>query len=498
MAMRRSLRIATLLVFALAAPAVAQQVERTGRGLHDYDELLDELLAGDYTLVSENLLVANGDTLVGPVLAVGATLRVNGTIAGDLYIVDANVFLRPTASVTGRVYNLGGGYFPSEEASVAAVTNEPLAPYELTRLPDGTLRIVGTRRRSPIVLDGFRGVRIPTYDRVDGLTVGLGAGVLTPPLGRVEPLLRGWVEYRTEPGEFTGGGELSATRGMTTIAVGAERTTATQDRWIRSDLTNSISTLWDGDDYRNYYGSDRGWVEARRVFEAGARATEGFLRFQVEDATARATGDPWIVWEPDSLRTNPPVPEIRISSLWAGASVSWERPRIVGEITLDTEFAFDVLDGERSFNRFAVTGQTGVPGLANHTIELEWHLRGPLPGTDSLPRQRWSFVGGSGTLYTYDIAEFPGDRVVFGGLRYVMPLPASLTLPLIGRPSLNLLHTTGAAWTAELRRAARHNFGAELRWPFFYARILVDPEDIEEPEFSVNVAFPRGSLPWSP
>src|SRR5690606_20455824 len=82
--------------------------------------------------------------------------------------------------------------------------------------------------RSRIVFDGFRGVRLPTYDRVDGLTLGVGAGILTPPVGPIEPLLRGWVEYRFERGEFTGGGEASATRGRTTLAVGAERTTATE------------------------------------------------------------------------------------------------------------------------------------------------------------------------------------------------------------------------------------------------------------------------------
>lgn len=493
-----------LLALAMAAPAAAQQrtgqttphIERTGRGILVYDRALDALLADDYTLVSENLLVANGDTLAGPVLVAGATLRVNGTIDGDLYIVDANVFLRPTAVVTGSIYNLGGGLYPSEQAQVAGVTDEPIAPYEVERLADGSLRIVGTRSRSALVLDGFRGVRIPTYDRVDGLSVGVGAGLLTPPLASIEPMVRGWAEYRVERSEFTGGGELSAARGATTLAVGAERTTESEDRWIRGDLTNSLSTIWDGDDYRNYYQSDRGWVEARRVFETGQRISNAFLRFQVEDATSLPAGDPWIIRQPDSIRPNPAVADIRISSLLAGGSVTWDTPNLVGEVAIETEFAFDVLDGERSFRRFAITGEAAIPALADHTLEVEWHFRGPFPGTDSLPRQRWSFVGGSGTLYTYDIAAFPGDRVAFAGLTYVIPLPARLTLPLIGRPSFNLLQTTAAAWTHDIERVARHNLGAELRWPFFYARVIADPENFDEPEFSVNVSFPRGSLPW--
>lgn len=481
-----------------ASQAAAQQVQRTGRGLHDYDQQLDSVLSGSYTLVSANRLIENGETVRGTVLVAGATLRVNGTIDGDVWIVDGNVFLRPTAVVTGTVYNLGGGYFPSEQARVAGVQDEPFAPYEVERREDGSLRIVGTRQRSMLVLDGFRGVRLPTYDRVDGLTLGLGAGFLTPPIGAIEPMLRGWVEYRFERGELTGGGEASATRGRTTLAVGAERTTATEDRWIRGDLTNSISVLWDGDDHRNYYQSDRGWVELRRVLEERPhRDTNAFVRLQVEDATSLEAGDPWMIRKPDSIRPNPAMPEIRITSIVAGGLMSWEQPRLDAELEAEAEFAIDAFDGERSFNRFVINGAAAVPALADHTISLQVHWRAPLPGTDSLPRQRWSMVGGSGTLPTFDIGEFQGDRVVFAEIRYIIPLPEYLRIPYVGVPSFNLLHASGTAWTYEQSRAIRHNFGAELRWPFFYARALFDPEEIDDPKLNVGVSFPRRSLPWT-
>lgn len=492
----RHFLLAVLVLLLSAGSVNAQRVERTGRGLLDRDQELDRLLAGAYTLIAQDTLIANGDTLDGPVLVAGATMRVNGTVDGDLYIVDSNVFLRPTAEVTGQVVNLGGGFFPSEQARIAAIVDEPLAPYEVERPAPDVLRIVGTRQRSALVLDGVRGVRIPTYDRVDGLTVGIGAGYLTPALGRVEPMVRGWVEYRTEPGEFTGGGELSATRGRSTLAVGAERTTASEDRWIRNDLLNSIAVLWDGDDYRNYYAADRGWLEARRVLERGPREINAFLRLQVEDATSRAAGDPWILFDPDSLRPNPAVDEMRITSVRAGGTVGLRMPRIEADLGVETEFGFEGLDGERTFQRFELFGEGAVPALADHTLELEWHLRGPLPGTDSLPRQRWSFVGGSGTLYTYEIAEFAGDRVVFAGLRYIIPIPDRWGVSFFGQPTLNLRHIAATAWTAEARRAVRHNLGLELRWPFFYGRVFVDPENLDDPKFSFNVTLPRRTRPW--
>jgi len=57
-----------------------------------------------------------------------------------------------------------------------------------------------------------------------------------------------------------------------------------------------------------------------------------------------------------------------------------------------------------------------MKAIANHTLEIEANFRGPLPGTETLPLQRWTFVGGSGTLYTFDIAEFRGDRLAFVGV----------------------------------------------------------------------------------
>jgi hypothetical protein len=270
-----------LICLGVIAPAAsAQTVEVRGRGDATNDAFLRRLIeSGDYRLIAQDTLLGRNDTIRGTTLVVDATLRLEGTIAGDLVIVDANVFIRPTARVLGSIRNISGGLYYSELAQVgAAIQSEPNAPYRADRPDIDRIVIRGTTRESPLVLYGVRGVQLPTYDRVDGLTLSLAAGVLLPRLGDVEPILRGRVDYRSARGDFTGGAELAAMRRRTEVAIGAERTTVTNERWIRSDLSNTISSLLRGHDRRDYYESDRAYVEVRRLLERGPRVTNAFLR----------------------------------------------------------------------------------------------------------------------------------------------------------------------------------------------------------------------------
>jgi hypothetical protein len=138
-----------------------------------------------------------------------------------------------------------------------------------------------------------------------------------------------------------------------------------------------------------------------------------------------------------------------------------------------------------------------MAALANHTLTISPHAQGPLPGTDSLPLQRWSFVGGSGTLYTFDVAQFRGDRVAFVETEYSIPLPARLRIRLLGRPYVELLHAAGMAWSTGETPAFEQNVGARLSFNVLYVRAVTDPSRFEDDiEVTVGVTFPRRALPW--
>lgn len=495
--MLRSLVLCCLLL-AAAGAADAQDVDVRGRGDAENDRFLRRLVeSGEYVLLDRDTLLARNDTIPGTALVVGGTLRLEGVITGDLVIVDANVFVRPTARIMGDVRNLAGGLYYSELAAViGTIHSEPNAPYRVDARDDGSVVILGTTAESAIVLYGFRGLHIPTYDRVDGLTLSVGAGYLVPRIGDVEPVVRGRLDYRTERSEFTGGLELAGVRRRTEVAVGAERTTLTNERWIRSDITNTISSFVQAKDRRDYYAADRGYVEVRRLLESGRRVTNAYVRAQVEDASPLLAADPWSItgeFRPDNI----PVAESRITSAVIGGSSIWTHPLHVFEVNALTEFATDLIDGDYSFNRFEIDASWAMAALANHTLRIEPHVQGPLPGTESLPFQRWSFVGGSGTLNTYDVAEFRGDRVAFVETEYSIPLPRRLRIRLLGRPNFDLLHMAGMAWSDGESPEFEQNIGVRLRFNMLYLRAVTHPSRFtDDAEFSISVTFPRSAYPW--
>lgn len=493
----RYLFAALLSILLLPAAGRAQTVELQGRGDFDNDSYLRALIeGGNYTLISRDTLLARTDTLRGPVLVLGSTMRVEGVIDGDLVIVDSNVFLRPTARVTGGVRNIGGGLFPSEQAQIAgASVSEPNADYIVERR-EGSLVILGTVARSNVALDGIGGVLVPTYDRVSGLSLSVGGGYLLPRIGRVEPVVRGRVGYRSQRGRFDGGLELAGTRGATVLAIGAERTTLTNEQWLRSDVSNTITSLLMGKDRRDYYEVERAYAELRRELESGPRTSFAILRAQVEDATTLAAGQPWSVvgtFREDNILFEPR----RISSLIASAGSQWELPRHVVEVAAALEVGAELLDGEHSFARYEVDADWAMAALRDHTLRIDAHMQGPLPGTTTLPGQRWSFVGGSGTLLTYEDAEFRGDRVVMVETEYIIPLPARLSIRMLGRPSLDLLHMVGMAWTADESRGLEQNIGLRLSYNVLYVRAVTHPERFsDDVEFSFGVRFPQRSFAW--
>jgi hypothetical protein len=481
-----------------AVAVQAQSVTVRGRGDAEHDRYLRQLVeSGAFELVARDTLLARSDTIHGTALVLGTTVRLEGVITGDLIIVDANVFIRPTARIMGDVRNVAGGLYYSELAAViGSVRSAPNAPYRVDHRDDGSIVILGTTAESALRLYGFKGLLIPTYDRVDGLTLSASAGLLLPRIGVVEPIVRGRVDYRTERGEFTGGAELAAARRRTEVAVGAERTTVTNERWIRSDLNNTLSSIIQAKDRRDYYAADRAYVEVRRLLENGARVTNAFVRAQAEDADPLIARDPWSI-AGDFRADNIMVTPSRIASAVIGATSLWTTRSNALEFTAAVEFAGDVLDGDHSFGRYEVDAAWAMAALANHTLTIAPHVQGPLPGTESLPLQRWSFVGGSGTLYTFDLAEFRGDRVALVETDYSIPFPRSLRIRFLGRPHFELLHVAGMAWTADVSPRLEQNIGVRLRFNMLYLRAVTDPSRFtDDAEFAIGVSFPRSGYPW--
>jgi hypothetical protein len=131
-------------------------------------------------------------------------------------------------------------------------------------------------------------------------------------------------------------------------------------------------------------------------------------------------------------------------------------------------------------------------------LEIDAYAQGPLPGTDSLPLQRWTFVGGSSTLQTFPIAAFPGDRVVFVRTRYTVPGNPRFRLPLVGAPDISLIHVGGMAWTNARKPGFEQNIGVQLfLMRVAWVRYFINPTDPGgQNELGFGVSLPRSLRPW--
>ena len=487
--MRKLLSVATILV-ALVQPAIAQTIQRAGRGDPRLEPKLDVALAAHPRVFARDTFIARGDTVRGAVLVAGSRLVLEGTILGDLTMVDANVYVRPSARIMGNVLNVGSGLYRSELATISGrVDDHPLAPYHVER-EDGVIEIVGDVEYKPFSIK----LMAPTVDRVNGIRPQLGIALEAPPIGRNVLELAVWGAYGFErdgwENRLQGGAEARLRRGFTHIGVGVEKTTATNDAWIKSDAKNALNFIWNGKDYRNYYEAERVYGMVARELMRGGHAAVASVRYQIEDANSLSAVSPWVLFKPDTIRPNPGIDDGTINSGILRLRGEWKGLTTLAEYDGQIEAG----KGDYGFQMLALTGEWAMQALANHTLEIEARVQAPV-GTDSLPRQRWGVLGGSSTIFTRQLGEFWGDRLFYMESEYSIPID-QLRLPILGRPALEFIHVIGSAWTHGQSSSLVQNVGAKIQFPFVYARYVFDPADVGDNKFSVGFNFPRGAYPW--
>jgi hypothetical protein len=483
-------------------PVAAQepeiQVELRGASDVALDRRLARLLAGDPLIVTRDTLIARGDTVAAPVLVLGeVTVIVEGALLDDLVLVRAGAFVRPGALVGGDLVNIAGGLYRSELATIrGTIIDLPTASYDVVEEP-GRLVIVASDAPSPLQLDGFLGLHEPAYDRANGLTATWGATYWFPMLRSAQPYVHGQAGWRTEPGDPVYGAELGMRLGASTVAAGYERASDTNEQWIRGQTLNSLNYLLSGKDYRDYHEVRRAWAGLTRRFGDEAKNVFAVLRarFQAEESRSLPGDDPWHIFG-DSVRPNPLIDDGRITSAVADLSLEWEGLETRADGTLSVERAMDVLDGEFTFTRVTLDADWAMHALADHTVEIEVHAQAPLSG-GTLPRQRWGFVGGSGTIQTLDFARFNGDHVFFVETKYIIPMPPRLGLPLLGAPDVELVHGAGMAWFEGEERRFRQEVGVRLQFFSLYFRYMIEPAEPRNGDLDIGLGWPFDRpYPW--
>ena len=256
--------------------------------------ILRGALAADHDIMltdsTRRLVLPRDADVPRTVVILGGDASVGATVRGDVIVVGGDLFLRPGAVIDGRIIAIGGGVYGSTLASVKG-GSESLRDhtFDVASSDDAvrlTYRYIGAR--DPwLEFPLMEGLRIPSYDRVNGASVIWGP-VLRPTMRWVvDPT----VTYRSHLGKWDPGLNAIFQLGeQYTLTLDARRSTLTNDAWIYSTPINSVNTLVRGSDIRNYYRADRAGLEVRRFDESARDVAATFLA--VHDTIARCHLDP--------------------------------------------------------------------------------------------------------------------------------------------------------------------------------------------------------------
>jgi hypothetical protein len=365
---------------------------------------------------------------------------------------------------------------------------------------------------SPITLPLGIGLRIPSYDRVNGLALPWGPKL---ELGDGKLELDGLVTYRSNLGKWDPSLEGSVRPSdADELKLYAGRGTFTNDAWIRSDLANSLAALGVGSDARNYFRSDRATARLTHTLTAGAFTLTPFVggNFERDWSTGSISPpkSPWSFFGKNGVlymkRPNPRVKTGHISSFLAGSGIALSQGGVEAKLDATVEHSFKTsLVADCSgfpadaacalpaldFTQTTLHTQVDFPTFGSQTFSFLGHA--VLGGGKIAPPQRFAYLGGSGSLATVNLLALGGDHLLYVQADYIIPIDR-IQLPIVGSPFVGLRYSAGNAGVGTLPPLIQ-NLGVGAGVSLFRVDFSIDPARNRSP-FSRRSAFSFGlSLP---
>jgi hypothetical protein len=483
--------VAALVVSTAAGAAGQETIRLADPGPGGGPRGLAQTLAGSYTVIppaSTKAILSSKSTYPNTVVILGRDAIVEDTVRGDVIVIGGDLYMHPGADVSGRAVAIGGGVYESTQARVGGgVRSYRDFTYTITRVPGGwSLAYKPLEAEEPLRVEGTYGLQVPTYDRSDGLSIAIAPALPVPgthlsfepratyrsQLGRVDPSIQ--IVDSLDP--------------RSALRLSAGRSTFSNDAWIWTDLINSLEVLWRGDDSRNYFRATRGELTLDRLWKTRAATIRPYLGARVERARSvrpgsQPTSGPWSFLartdSDDMRRPNPPIDPGVMTSALAGVDMSWTMPDLTARLRLDGELgSFDDdcdgcdLTGRRKFAQTTIDGGIAFPTFGTQRLSFDAHAVLTTRGGRT-PRQRWAYVGGSGSIPTLDMLSLGGDQLAYVDARYDIPIDR-VRLPLGGSPVVTLREILGGAAIGRFPTLAQAT-GVRLSAKFLYVEWLIDP-----------------------
>jgi hypothetical protein len=426
-------------------------------------------------------------------LVLGRSTYLSSRVQGDVVVVGGDLFLRTGSEITGRAVAIGGGVYRSLLGTVGGpVESYRDDDYAIAASSDRyELVYQGRRDRPPIVqLAGVQGLLMPSYERVSGLSLPVGA-LLTVGDRAVE--VEPFATYRSRLGVVDPGVRIRIGPERTLrVEAEAGRSTRTNDAWMRKDLINSFLALAFGNDGRNYFRADGGTARAIAHVERPGITFEPFVGARYEKVRPiTAVGNVYSVAGRKSLelmaRPNPQVEPGEIGSGLVGAALTYAVGPVRAKLGAEGERSFRTPDSTSSFTQLTLDGTIEFPTFGTQRLRVDLH--GVATMADSAPRSRYAYLGRAGTLPLLDLLEQGGDQLLFVESRYEIPI-AALVLPKVGSPTLHLRHLMGAAGVDSLP-ALEQELGVGVGISVLRFEATFDAAGDRDPRYGVVVTIGR-------
>ncbi|MFN2603219.1 MAG: hypothetical protein ABR582_10745 [Gemmatimonadaceae bacterium] len=344
------------------------------------------------------------------------------------------------------------------------------------------------------------GLRLPAYDRVDGLSVPWGPEIS---FAEEHVVIDPTVTYRSHIGKFDPFLKaMLRSRNGVILDIKGGRSTFTNDDWIRTDLVNTLAAIAVGSDSRNYFRADRGTgILSLEIGRPNITITPGVgINFENDwsvGVPVRHTNAPWSLFsKTDTLkmrRTNPSIWEGHLASMLGRVLGEYEAGGVKGSFSGLLERSFKTpprrsttgfLLASEDFTQVTLNAKVGFPTFRTQRFDFRGH--GVFTSSDATPPQRFAYLGGAGTLATVDLLALGGDKLFFVNGEYSIPIEG-IDLPLARNPIVSLMYSAGSAGVDELPDFIQ-NLGVGLGFSMIKVEYHIDP-NYKKTSFTHKHAF---------
>lgn len=461
------MRVALPVLFVLvAASAEAQEFDLRRAGLpretarHVRTLLDDPATRRFYGTAS----IPATEIISGPAAATDGTLRVAGTVRGELIALNADIVLEPGAVVDGDITVVGGTLRGEDEATLGGTVTvfgegfDLIAQAERYHDAPDTWYDEPWRDRNWDWGNAELTVRVgENYNRVEGLPVQIGPDIRTA--GGWGTRLQALAVWRTDVGPLTNTqrmgyfGRIEQAIGTRAFRLGASvRSTIDPiESWSLTNLEASLAAALFHEDQRDYFERE-GWSAYAR-FRPPETPLDVTVEYRDETHSSVATRDPWTLFNDDrTWRAQPLVAEgdvrsVRGSIAWDDR---WERDfRSRGWLArIDVNHVLE--------STLAVPATVGLPGTTDVLAPALAYTDGFSTGFVDL--RRYQSVGWAGIL---------GLRLVGGGALDDRALPPQFQHALGGAGGLPGYSLFSADCGARGAYVVREDDGSESPVAFF-------------------------------